>query len=133
MTYAMHTPERNVPVSVKEKFHKDYPDANTVRWTYMNGKWNADFRKMDGNIAMTSCYDGKGHHIDSRVPIARTAVPDKVIHRLNEKYPGQYTHTFTKIERPMKRDLYRVRVKQQGTYKNLYLDRRGHERDYASR
>lgn len=133
MTYAMNTPERNVPTPVKEKFHKDYPDARAVQWKYTDGRWNASFRKPDGNMDMMSCYNSKGHHIDSRVPIARTAVPDKVMHRLNEKYPGQYTQHYTKIERPMKRDLYKVRVKHQGAYKDLYLDKRGHEREYASR
>ena len=128
-----NTPERNVPMSVKERFHKDYPDASSIHWKYNEGRWDASFRKMDGNIEMTSCYDAKGHHIDSRVPLARTAVPDKVMSRLNEKYPGQYAHRYTRIERPMKRDLYLVKVKQQGTYRNLYLDKRGHERDYASR
>jgi hypothetical protein len=135
ITYAkdINTPERNVPMSVRNTFHKNYPDANAVHWQYMNGRWNADFRKMDGDIQMKACYNDKGHHIDSRMPIAQTAVPTKVIHRLDERYPGQYTHHYTKIERPMKRDLYQVRVKEQGMYKTLYIDKHGHERDYASR
>jgi|SRR5882757_6574126 len=132
-TRDINTPERNVPMSVKGTFHKNYPDANGVRWTYTEGRWNANFRKMEDNTAMTACYDAKGRHIDSRLPVAQNAVPAKVIHRLNEKYPGQYTHSFTKIERVSKRDLYRVKVKQQGVYKNLYLDKRGHEKEYASR
>ena len=87
-----NTPERNVPMSVKERFHRDYPDANAVHWKYNDGRWDASFRKMDGNIEMMACYNAKGHHIDSRVPIARAAVPDKVMNRLNEKYPGRYAH-----------------------------------------
>jgi hypothetical protein len=133
LTYATNTPERNVPVSVKEKFHKDYPDARAVQWKYAEGRWNANFHKGNGNTEMMSGYNAKGHHIDSRVPIAQTAIPDKVMNRLNEKYSGQYTQHYTKIERPMKRDLYKVRVKKQGVYRDLYLDKRGHEKDYASR
>ena len=128
-----NTPERNVPMSVKERFHRDYPDANATHWKYTNGKWNANFRKMDGNRMMDAYYNSKGHRIDTRMAIAPAAVPDKVMHRLNEKYPGQYTRHFTKVERPNKRDLYEVRVKKQGIYKSLYMDGRGHERDYASR
>ena len=133
MTYARNTPARNVPLSVKDRFHKDYPDANATHWKYTDGKWNANFRKMEDNKMMDACYDGKGHRIDTRMTIAQTAVPDKVLHRLNDKYPGRYNHHFTKVERPNKRDLYQVRVKQQGVYKTLYLDGRGHERDYAGR
>jgi hypothetical protein len=129
----IYTPEKNVPMSVRETFHKNYPDANQVHWTYMDGKWNANFHKTDGNMKMAACYDMKGRHIDSRMPVAQVAVPDKVIHRLNEKYPGEYTHHYTRIERPHKRDLYQVKVREQGMYKTLYIDRRGHERDYASR
>jgi len=133
MTYAINTPERNVPMSVKERFHRDYPDANAVHWRYTEGKWRANFHKMEDQRMMDAYYNGKGHRIDTRWTIAPAVVPDKVIHELNEKYPGQYTHHFTKVERPNKRDLYQVRVKQQRGYRTLYIDGRGHERDYASR
>jgi hypothetical protein len=97
----------------------------------VDGKWNADFR-TNGN-AITACYDGKGHRIDSRMPVAQANVPDKVIHQLRDKYPGERVHSFTKIDRPHKRDLYKVRMTQQGTAKTIYMDKRGHQRDYASR
>jgi len=127
------TPERKVPLHVVERFHKNYPDATAVHWTYTSGRWNASFHKMDGNRDMNACYNSKGHHIDSRYALARTAVPNKVVEQVDVRYPGRYEHHYTKIERPMKRDLYRVRVKQQGVYKTLYMDSHGHERDYASR
>jgi hypothetical protein len=134
LTYAKDriTPERNVPLHVRETFHKNYPDANAVQWTYMNGKWNANFHKMDGNRDMKACYNAKGHHIDSRYALAQTAVPANVIKKTDVRYPG-YAHHYTKIERPMKRDLYQVRVRKQGVDKILYMDSRGHEKDYASR
>jgi len=119
MTYAINTPERNVPMSVKERFHRDYPDANAVHWRYTEGKWRANFHKMEDQRMMDAYYNGKGHRIDTRWTIAPAVVPDKVIHELNEKYPGQYTHHFTKVERPNKRDLYQVRVKQQRGYRTL--------------
>jgi len=132
----MHSSTRNrtsVPDVVMTSFHHDYPDANAVHWYMKDGKWDAKFHKMDGNVAMTSCYDVKGRRIDSRMPVAQTAVPLKVMHRLNDKYAGIYSHSFTRIERPSKRELYQVKVKEQGKYKTLYLDKKGHERDYASR
>lgn len=122
-----------VPERVKEAFHKDYPDASAVRWTYTNQRWDARFHKMDGNMDMLACYDIKGHHIDSRMPVAQSNLPPKVINHLNDRYYGGYTHSFTKIQRHNKSDLYRVRVKEQGTYRTLYLDKKGKERDYASR
>jgi hypothetical protein len=134
-TYANNrqTPERKVPLHVVEAFHKHYPDATTVHWTYTNGRWNANFHKMDGNMDMNAGYNAKGHRIDSRYALTRTAVPDKVVEQVDVRYPGQYEHHYTKIERPMKRDLYRVRVRKQGVYRTLYMDSNGHERDYASR
>ena len=134
-TYAQdrYTSEQNVPQHVRETFHKNYPDANAVHWKYMNGRWNANFHKTDGDRDIQACYNSKGHHIDSRYALAPTAVPSKVVEQVDVKYPGRYAHHYTKIERPMKRDLYRVRVKEQGVYKTRYMDSHGHERDYASR
>jgi hypothetical protein len=134
-TYANqgYTPERKVPLHVVESFHKKYPDATTVHWTHMSGRWNANFHKMDGNMEMNAHYDARGHYIDSRYEVAPAAVPEKVVQQVDVRYPGRYEHHYTKIERPMKRDLYRVRVREQGVYKTRYMDSHGHERDYAIR
>jgi len=123
---------RDVPMSVKESFHRDYPDADATHWKYVNGKWNADFHKMHENVNVIAYYDMRGRRIDSRIPVAENVVPTKVIHRVNVRYPGQAGH-FTKIDRRGKGDLYQVKIKQHGVYKTLYLDSRGRERDYASR
>jgi hypothetical protein len=134
VTYAqgMHSShERAVPASVKESFHKDYPDADATNWKYVNGRWNADFRKMNENVSMAACYDGKGRRIDSRIPVAQNAVPEKVVNRVNQRFPGR-DYRFTKIDRRGKRDLYMVRVKQRSGYKTLYLDHRGRETSYAA-
>lgn len=122
-------------MSVRNSFHKDYPDARATHWTMRDGKWDARFTRLDGSTSMTACYDLKGHRVDTRMPIAATAVPKKVIHHLNDKYPGRYSHSFTKIDRNNKTDLYAVKVKQgqRGVYHTMYLDRRGHEKSYASR
>jgi|SRR6187402_1882543 len=124
---------REVPMSVKESFHKDYPDADAIHWKYNNGKWNADFHKMNENVNVMAYYDLKGRRIDSRMPVAENTVPSRVIHRINDRYPGQTGYHVMKIDRRGKADLYQVKVKQHGVYKTLYLDSRGRERDYASR
>ncbi|MBS1661912.1 MAG: PepSY-like domain-containing protein [Bacteroidetes bacterium] len=134
LTFAgVPTPKMIVPSAVKESFHRDYPMAANPHWKYNDGKWETSFRKIDDRSTTTACYDTKGRHIDSRMAVSQNSVPDKVIHRLNDKYPGSYNHQFTRIERPKKRELYAVKVKKQGTYKTLYIDKKGHERDYASR
>ena len=124
--------ERTVPMSVKESFHKDYPDADATNWKYSNGKWNADFHKMNENVSMAAYYDEKGRRIDTRMPVAENTVPKKVTTHINERYPGHDYH-YTKIDRKGKRDLYMVRVKQHNRYKTMYFDHRGHETSYASR
>lgn len=125
----------NVPMSVTHSFHKDYPDARATHWTMRDGKWDARFTRQDGSMSMTACYNMKGHRVDTRMPIAATAVPKKVMNHLNDKYPGRYEHSFTKIDRNNKMDLYAVKVKQgqRGTYQTMYLNRWGHEKSYASR
>jgi len=129
------THKMTVPGSVKESFRRDYPDAPVAHWKMVNGKWETSFRKMDDqdHQLMTACYDPRGHRIDTRMAVAQNTVPDKVMRRLNEKYPGSYRHNFTKIDRAGKRDLYAVKVRKQGTYRTLYMDNKGHERDYAIR
>ena len=129
----MHSTHNKVPNSVTERFHKDYPDANKTNWSYTNGKWNADFRRTGNNEKMMACYNEKGHRLDSRISVAETSVPSKVRARIHDKYPGDYAHNYRKIDRPWKGDLYQVRVKEHGVYKTQYFDKRGHERDYASR
>jgi hypothetical protein len=120
-----------VPYKVRSAFHHEYKDAASPVWTMKNGKWDVSFRK-DGTTEMTACYNWSGHRIDTRMPVAQTAVPAMVIHQLKVQYPGEYSHTFTKIERPWKRDLYMVKVDEKGSRKSLYLDKYGHEHDYAS-
>ena len=121
-----------VPVAVKESFHKDYPNASITHWKYMNDKWEVSFRQPNGRVAMDACYAPEGRHIDSRIPMAQSAVPVKVVHKLNDKYHGTAYH-FARIERPKKRELYQVRLKDQGMDKTVYMDKRGHEKSYASR
>jgi len=121
----------DVPRKVKEGFARDYPHASVTHWEMVSGKWNAEFRSH-GN-AVTACYSEQGHRINTRMPVAQINVPDKVIHKLRDKYPGERVHTFTKIDRPNMLDLYKVQMTQHGTDKIIYMDRYGHERDYASR
>ena len=97
-----------------------------------NGKWDVSFEK-GGNMPMTACYNWSGHRIDSRMKVEQSAVPTKVIDQLKDKYPEGYSHEFTKIQRPWKKDLYMAKVKEKGSFKSLCLDRFGHEHDYASR
>jgi hypothetical protein len=122
----------NVPVKVKSAFHHEYKDATSPVWAIKNGKWDVSFRK-DGTTDMTACYNWSGHRIDSRMPIAQSAVPSRVIDKLKDKYPGEYAHNFTKIDRPWKMNLYMVKVDEKGARKSLYLDKYGHEHDYTSR
>lgn len=60
-------------------------------------------------------------------------VPSKVIGQLKDKYSEGFSHEFTKIQRPWKKDLYLEKVKENGTSKPLILDKNGHAHDYASR
>jgi hypothetical protein len=78
-------------------------------------------------------YEGTGHRIDTREAIAQNAMPIKAVGHLEEKYHGAYMHTYTRIHRPWKKDLYMVDVKDKGKSVPVYVDKDGHEHDYASR
>lgn len=58
------------------------------------------------------------------MPVAQSAVPDKLIHRLRDRYPRERAHAFIKINRPHKRDPYKVRITQQGMTKNIFFLRK---------
>ena len=126
----------NAPYKVRSAFHHEYKDAASPVWTAKDGKWDVNFhRDNDKGVAteMTACYTWSGHRIDTRMPVDQNALPIKVIDRLKDKYRGVYSHTFTKIERPWKRDLYMVKVDEKGSRRALYMDKYGHEHDYVSR
>jgi hypothetical protein len=124
--------EVRVPVKVKAEFHHEYKHVSNVNWAMKDGRYEVSFLK-DGKTDMLARYEGTGHRIDTRVAVAQSAMPVKAVGHLEEKYHGTYTHTYTRIERPWKMDLYMVKVKDKGTYVPVYVDKNGHEHDYASR
>src|ERR1700677_3238236 len=100
----------SVPVKVRAEFHHEYKHVSKVNWTTNDGRYEVSFLK-DGKTDMSARYEGSGHRIDTREMIAQSAMPVKAVGHLEEKYRGTYTHTYTRIHRPWKRDLYMVNVK----------------------
>lgn len=122
-----------VPSKVRSAFHHEYKNATAVAWTKKDGRYDVSFR-MDGKTDMIARYDFSGHRIDTRMPLAQSAMPVKVVGQLEKNYPGGYSHSFTKIERPWwRKDLYMTKVKENGSYKPIYFDKNGHVEAYASR
>jgi hypothetical protein len=132
MCTAVYASDMTAPFKVRSAFHHEYKDATAPVWILKEGKWDVSFKK-GGNVSMTASYNWSGHRIDSWMAVEQSAVPTKVIDQLKDKYPEGYSHEFTKIQRPWKRDLYLAKVKEKGSFKSLYLDKNGHEFDYASR
>jgi hypothetical protein len=130
---ATHNNDTNVPDRVNKSFHRDFKGVTEPQWKKEDGKWDVSFYKNDRHVAMTAKYNWMGHRIDSRMPVGQSALPLKVVDRLNNQYRGSFAQEFTKIDRPWKMDLYSVKIKEKGAYKTLYLDKNGHEHDYASR
>ncbi|HET6255694.1 MAG TPA: hypothetical protein VFE32_16575 [Puia sp.] len=121
-----------VPVKVRAEFHHEYKHVSAVNWTLKDGRYDVSFRK-DGKTDLMARYDGTGHRIDTRENVAQNAMPVKAVGHLEEKYHGAYSHTYTRIHRPWKKDLYMVKVKDKGSYVPVYVDKDGHEHGYASR
>ncbi|HTR28446.1 MAG TPA: hypothetical protein VMH27_04205 [Puia sp.] len=121
-----------VPVKVRAEFHHEYKHVSNVSWAMNDGRYEVRFRK-DGTTDMVARYEGTGHRIDTREPIAQSAMPVKAVGHLEEKYGKSYTHTYTRIHRPWKKDLYMVKVKDGGKNFPVFVDKDGHEHDYGSR
>jgi hypothetical protein len=126
------TDELSVPVKVKAEFRHEYKHVSNVSWALKDDRYCVNFRK-DGKTDLMARYDITGHRIDTRETIAQSAMPVKAVGHLEEKYPGAYTHTYTRIHRPWKKDLYMVKVKDKSGYVPVYVDKDGHEHDYGSR
>ena len=124
--------EVRVPVKVKAEFHHEYKHVSQVNWTMNEGRYDVSFCK-DGKTNMLARYEMTGHRIDTRETVAQSAMPVKAVGHLEEKYGSTYTHTYTRIHRPWKKDLYMVKVKDKGKNWPVYVDKEGHEHDYASR
>jgi len=124
--------EVRVPVKVRAEFRHEYKHVSNVSWMYKDGRYDVNFRK-DEKTDMMARYDGTGHRIDTRETIAQSAMPVKAVGHLEEKYGRNYTHAYTMIHRPWKRDLYMVKVKDGAKNFPVYVDKNGHEHDYASR
>ena len=125
--------EVRVPVKVKAEFHHEYKHVTEIAWTYNDGRYVVSFKKEGKPESMMARYNGYGHRIDTRVAVEQSEMPVKAVGHLEEKYRGSYTHQYTRIERPWKRDLYMVKVKDKGNFVPVYVDKDGHEHDYASR
>ena len=120
-----------VPMKVKAVFHHEYKDAQDVSWTRDNRDYDVSFRK--GRTRETAQYDWTGHRLDTRVAVPENAMPDKVVGHLDAKYHGKYSHSGTKIERPLKKDIYMLKVHEKGRSVPVYMDKNGHEHGYARR
>lgn len=120
-----------VPLKVRAEFRHEYKHVSNVDWTVKDGRYCVSF--VDGKANLMARYDGTGHRIDTRESISRNAMPEKAVSHLEEKYHGAYTHTYTRIHRPWKKDLYMVKVKNKGKDVPVYVDKDGREHDYASR
>ena len=125
--------EVRVPVKVKAEFHHEYKHVSNVAWALRDGRYEVNFQKDGRPGTMCARYNGNGHRIDTRITVAQTDMPVKAVGHLEEKYRGSYTHKYMKIERPWKKDLYMVQVKDKGSYVPVYVDKDGREYDYASR
>lgn len=121
-----------VPVKVRAEFRHEYKHASNVNWTEKDRRYYVSFVN-DGKTNLMARYDGTGHRIDTRESISPSAMPEKAVGHLEEKYHGAYTHTYTRIDRPWKKDLYMVKVKNKGKDIPVYVDKNGREHDYASR
>jgi hypothetical protein len=124
--------DQQVPRTVQQNFHKQYPDARDTRWSSSGGDWHADF--TDHSPAdrgeMVAHYDHSGHHIDSHIPYDRNDVPTPVVRHIEQRYPGGSDHSYTRIERPGKQPLFQISLNLNGKRTHKYVDDQGREKNY---
>jgi hypothetical protein len=95
LSYAQKIHEKDVPVTVKEAFKKQYPAAKEVKWENESGNYEAEFEM--GEIESSVLIDEKGTILETEVEIALDKLPAGVMNYVKTNYAGQKVKEAAKI------------------------------------
>lgn len=118
-----HDENKHVPESVRNAYHKDYPDYKSSNWDMKNNQWHTRYMDKDhDNRYVDVYYDKEGKRVQSRSKWNHNDLPDAVKERMRKKY---HANNYT---------AYRIDKPEQGVFfqlswgnKKAYLDEQGNE------
>jgi hypothetical protein len=118
---------RDPPSSVRNSFHREYPQSQPSQWSHVNGEWSVNFEDRDhDNGEVTAHFDIHGRHLATHVPYDDHDVPDPVMSSVRSRYPGS-DYEFTRIDHPHRNSQFEVKVRSKNRHRTVYMDERGRE------
>lgn len=116
-------PSKNQPAKVRVSFQRDYPNATNVYWSKYRGDWTATFR--NGLWMSTAVYHANGDRRDTRTPINKESIPQKIFDIITKK-PDVQMDGVIKIEVPkVIRDIFRIKSVIDGKPQYVYYNSEG--------
>lgn len=117
-------PSNNQPTQVTGAFKKDYPNATNVSWSKFRGDWTATFR--NGTSTSTAVYHANGERKDTRTPVTRKEMPNKVVDSILKKRPTAKLDDVVKVEGAKgAKEIYRVKDVIDGKPQHVYYNADG--------
>jgi len=122
------------PGNVRESFQKSYPHSQPSTWNHSSVGWSVQFEDRDhDNGEVIAHFDNSGRHIDTHVFYDNNDVPPPVMENLHRRYRGADDYEFNRIERQGEEGMFQVHFRHNKRYRTMYVDDRGHEREYRDR
>jgi len=132
--FAFSQNEYNPPRSIRNSFHREYPQSQPLQWHHSGVIWSVQFDDRDhDNGEVIAHFDRTGRHLDTHVFYDNNDVPTPVIDNLQKRYPGSDGYQFTRIDRRGQQDIYKVHMRHHNKYRDVYLNERGHATEYHER
>jgi hypothetical protein len=104
-----HKNREKMPAVVVENFDKDNKEAGTVHWEPEGKNYKATYEEDD--VEKVALYSPKGKKIRVEIRVKEQEVPEVVITRLRKKYPQMQLQEVVLVERPERKPVYLVKVK----------------------
>jgi len=120
------------PNNITQSFQREYPKSHPSDWKQSNdGGWSVSFDDNDHNNGEVMAYYNKsGKHYDTHIPYDKKDVPSTVSDHMQKHYGSTGDYEYTRIDRPGENSVYLTHYKHKKSYKAVYVNKEGHEKEY---
>ena len=101
--------ESEVPVAVKEAFHKQFTQVKEIKWEKENGKLEVNFEQNDQEMSAVFAEDGVLE--ETEVEIKKDELPASVVTYISQNYKGSKIKEAAKITKANGEVDYEAEVK----------------------
>ena len=92
---AQKVKDSDVPAAVKTAFTAMYPDANHIKWSIEDKKYEAEY-KLSG-IESSALFESSGVYVQTETEIPVSSLPDAAKEYLSKNLPGKKIKEAAKI------------------------------------